>query len=87
MTTPASIHQRIPLQLLGRTVGTYRGWDDLEGDGLVFYEVLPAPLIAFPSGDVTVDFLGGRVLTHDLQGQVLTNQDLFEIIKDLPTEA
>jgi len=69
-----------PLIVLGRDIGTFTGWDQIDDDMMVFYDYTPHVSVGLPSGDLFVSYGAGLVMTYDDDGQETSKNDLIDAI-------
>ncbi len=73
---------RAPLVLLGRTIGTYEGWDG-DPDVMVFYAFKPCDVLSteLPEGDLTVDYTKGLFTYHEDDGALYKSFDMLATLQ------
>lgn len=49
------------VKVLGRTIGTASGWDQVDDEILFFYDFVPNAKVMLPSGDLQWDYLNGII--------------------------
>jgi hypothetical protein len=81
--------RRINVQVLGRSIGTASGWDDMGEASYHFYDFQPNDtLIVLDCGtecrDIGVDFEKGYLTEYDALANETRRHDLIEIVGKLP---
>lgn len=57
------------LELCGRIVGTFDGWEPIDDCHSLFYNVIPYSTVTIPAGDWSVDFTKGWITVGDAAKQ------------------
>lgn len=79
--------ERHPLIILGRTIGTYNGWDELEDPDFFVYEFEPAPSIPIPACDcLIIQYSKGTFEQTDNGGDAFATFDIIETLANIPKD-
>lgn len=73
--------------VLGRKIGTFEDWDDLETNAMVLYGFEPLAGVNIPAGDINILYDEGIVEVCDDQGETTFSADIVQIVKGLPVIA
>lgn len=75
------VDERHPLKILGRTIGTYSGWDG-EDLCVIYYAFKPVDVLAaeLPEGDINVEYENGYFSFYDADGQLYKRFDMIAIL-------
>jgi len=73
---------RNDLMVLGRTIGTYDGWDGDFLETLIFYAFKPCKLLEkeLPEGDLTVNYEKGNFIYFKDDGGIDKTIDMMHIL-------
>lgn len=71
--------------VLGRKIGTYDGWDQVDDDQFVMYNFRSA-FPAISDGDLTIDYSRGEFQIISDDGEVTWSADMISILQDSPRE-
>jgi len=73
--------ERIPVKLLGRTIGTASGWDG-DDTSMVFYEFTPHTVLAddLPPGDLSFSYDEGDFSYYDDDGKRTKTIDAMKVL-------
>ena len=72
--------------VLGRYLGTYRGWDEVEDQIFVLFDLQPIESLSKLSGDVTFDLHNGWIIKYDDSGKEIYKRDI-SLITNLPRKS
>jgi hypothetical protein len=73
------------LIILGRKIGTYEGWDEIDVATFGFYGYDPIPDFPLEKGALVIAYdLGYIIQVKDLESKTVVELDLIETLKDLP---
>lgn len=78
--------ERIDAIICGRKIGTAEGWDQIDTNFIVLYEFKPADGVGIPTGDLAIDYDGGRLEITDDDGKVTFEADMLAAVAGLPRE-
>jgi len=80
--------KRSDLKILGRTIGTFDGWDG-DMDWTVYYQFEPVDVLKddLPEGALTVDILNGVFTYADDNGNVTQSVDIVHIANMMQKDA
>lgn len=70
--------------VLGRKIGTFEDWNDLETNAMVLYGFEPADGVKLPSGDVNVLYDDGLFEVCNDDGDVEFSADIAAVVMALP---
>lgn len=75
---------REPVVILGREIGTFNGWEEIEPCILLFLDFAPNSDLEKHTkpGDLVVDFDKG-IFTQEFVGEQIT-VDIISVLKDMP---
>jgi hypothetical protein len=74
-----------PLNILGRCVGWYSGWDDVDHLNDQFYDFVPVEGVNIPkTPTLIIDHENGIIECYDDKNKVIFRKDLVEVLKTLP---
>lgn len=79
--------KRVNWKVLGRTIGTGTGWDQLDTVDFIIYDFEPAQGISIPSGDLCVLYEVGKVEMYGDDGEVTFSADIVATLRDIPRAA
>lgn len=68
--------------ILGRKIGTFDGWDELENNVMVLYDFRADANIDIPGGDLTVMYDAGRLEIINDDGDVEWFADMLTVLRD-----
>ena len=71
--------------VLGRNIGTHDGWDQVDEEAFVLYDLKPIEGLGIEPGDTTFDYANGLILTHHSDGKEVSRQDIA-IVLSLPNQ-
>ena len=71
-------------EVLGRHFGKASGWDMVDDFEVQLYDFIPGPGIDLPKGDVSVNFVTGRVAKFNDDGVRVFERDVVGLLKNVP---
>ena len=79
--------ERITVSVLGRTIGTARGWDGDLGELTCYYDFEPKSGIDLPIGDLYITDSNGTIgLSDEETGEPLNAQDVVTVLSTIPRD-
>lgn len=79
--------ERMPVKIMGRTLGTAKGWDEAGSNVFIFYDFIPKEGVKIKQGDLQVNTETGTADIINKDGQSLDIiHDLIPILYRLPQD-
>jgi hypothetical protein len=79
--------ERINVKILGRTIGTAIGWDQVADEVVFFYDFASNGKNGLPNGGLQFDYLSGTIEVIAEDGRtIVETHDVIAFFKDVPAD-
>lgn len=80
MSEAEKIFETSELRVVGKFLGTYTSWNEMGTLDLFFYDFTPAPGIAIPAGDLSINYETGEMTVTGEEWKVLWTGNFLSLL-------